>query len=104
MVKKLPTKAEMQVRFLGWEDLLDEEMATPSSILAWRFSWTEEPGGIQSMGLQRVGHDLATKQQQQQTSQKNVHELITHTTDPLPHSVFKNLFLKAIGQFRHFEH
>ena len=48
---------EMQVRSLGWEDPLEKEMATYSSILAWRIPWTEEPGGLQSMGLQRVGHD-----------------------------------------------
>ena len=47
----------MQVRFLGWEDPLEEEMATHSSILAWRIPWTEEPGGLQSMGLQKVGND-----------------------------------------------
>ena len=41
----------------GWEDPLEEEMAVHSSILAWRISWTEEPGGLQSMGTQRVGHD-----------------------------------------------
>ena len=43
--------------FLGWEDLLEEEMATHPSILAWRILWTEEPGGLQSMESQRVGHD-----------------------------------------------
>ena len=42
---------------LGWEDSLEKEMATHSSILAWRIPWTEEPGGLQSMGSQRVGHD-----------------------------------------------
>ena len=42
---------------LGWEDPLEEGMATLSSILAWRIPWTEEPGGLQSIGLQRVGHD-----------------------------------------------
>ena len=42
---------------LGWEDLLKEGMATHSNILAWRIPWTEEPGGLQSMGSQRVGHD-----------------------------------------------
>ena len=47
----------MWVRFLHWEDPLEEEMATHSSILAWKISWMEEPGGLQSMGLQRVGHD-----------------------------------------------
>ena len=48
---------ETQVRFLGWKDLPEEEMATHSSILAWEIPWTEEPGGIQSMGLQRIKHD-----------------------------------------------
>ena len=48
---------EMRVRSLGQEDLLELEMATHSSILAWKISWTEEPGGLQSMGPQRVGHD-----------------------------------------------
>ena len=48
---------EMQVRSLGGEDPLELEMATHSSILAWRISWTEEPGGLQSMGSQRVRHD-----------------------------------------------
>ena len=47
----------MQVRFLGQEDSLEEGMATHSSTLAWRISWTEEPDGLQFMGLQRVGHD-----------------------------------------------
>ena len=45
---------ETQVRSLGWEDLLEKEMATHSSILAWRISWTEEPGGLKSMGLQEL--------------------------------------------------
>ena len=49
--------AETQVRSLGWEDPLEKEMATHSSILAWKIPWTEEPGRLQSMGLQRVGHD-----------------------------------------------
>ena len=57
MVNCLPTMQETQVRSLGWEDPLDKEMATHSSILAWKITWTEEPGGLQSMGLQRVGHD-----------------------------------------------
>ena len=47
----------MQVRSLGTEDVLEQEMATHSSILAWKIPWTEEPGGLQSMGLQLVGHD-----------------------------------------------
>jgi len=46
-----------QVQSLGWEDTLEKEMTTHSSILAWRIPWTEEPGGLQSMGWQRVRHD-----------------------------------------------
>ena len=57
MVKHLPTMWETGVLSLGWEDPMEKEMATHSSILAWRIPWTEEPGGPQSMGLQRVGHD-----------------------------------------------
>ena len=60
MVKRLPTMRETQVQSLGWEALLEKEMAPHSSTLAWKISWTEEPGGLQSMGLQRVGHDWAT--------------------------------------------
>ena len=59
---------EMRVWFLDLEDPLEVEMATHSNILAWRIPWTEEPGGLQSTGLQRVGHDLETKQEQQQGS------------------------------------
>jgi len=57
MVKHLPTMQETRVQSLGWEDLLEKEMATHSSILAWKTPWTEEPGRLKSMGLQRVGHD-----------------------------------------------
>ena len=57
MVKNLPATQEMQVQLLGWEESLEKGMATHSSILAWRILWTEEPGGLQSTGLQRVGHD-----------------------------------------------
>ena len=56
-LKCLPAMQETWVRSLGLEDALKKEMATHSSILAWRIPWTEEPGGLQSMGLQRVGHD-----------------------------------------------
>ena len=55
MVKNRPEMQETQVRSLGWEDPLEEGMATHSSILAWRIPWTEEPGGLQSMGSQRLG-------------------------------------------------
>ena len=57
MVKHLPTMRETQIRSLGWEDPLEKEMATHSSTLAWRIPWMEEPGELQSMGLQRVGHN-----------------------------------------------
>ena len=57
LVKNLPAVQETWVRSLGWEDPLEKEMETHSSILVWKISWTEEPGGLQSMGLQRVGHD-----------------------------------------------
>ena len=57
MVKRLPTMRETRIQSLGREDLLEKEMATHSSILAWKIPWTEEPGRLQSMGSQRVGHD-----------------------------------------------
>ena len=57
MVKNLPALQETWVQPLGWDDPLEEDMATHSSILAWRIPWTEEPGGLQSMGSQRVRHD-----------------------------------------------
>ena len=56
MVKHLPTIQETRVQSLGWEDPLTEGMATHSSTLVWKIPWTEEPGRLQSMGLQRVGH------------------------------------------------
>ena len=57
LVKRLLAMQETQVRFLGWEDLLEEGMATHSSILAWRILRTEEPGELQFMGSQTVGHN-----------------------------------------------
>ena len=57
MAKRLPTMRETWVRSLGQEDVLEKEMATHSSILAWKIPWTEEPGRLQSMGSQRVGRD-----------------------------------------------
>ena len=59
-VKNLTEMREIRVRSLGWEDPLEEGMAAQSSILAWRIPWTEEPGGLQSMGSQRVRHDRET--------------------------------------------
>ena len=56
-VKRLLTVQETRVQSLGWEDPLEKEMASHSSTLAWKIPWTEEPGRLQSMGSQRVGHD-----------------------------------------------
>ena len=56
-IKNLPAMQEAQVQSLGREDPLEKEMAIHSSILAWEIPWTEEPGGLQSMGSQRIGHD-----------------------------------------------
>ena len=67
VVKNVPAVQETQVSPLVREDPLEKEMATHSSILAWEIPWTEELGRVQSMALQRVGHNLATKQQRQQT-------------------------------------
>ena len=61
LVKNLPAMQETQVQSLGREDPPEKRMATHSSILAWRVPWTEEPGRLPSTGLQRVGHDCATK-------------------------------------------
>ena len=60
-VKSLRAMQETRVQSLGQEDLLEEEIATHSSNLAWKISWMEEPGGLQSMGFLRVGHDSATE-------------------------------------------
>ena len=73
MVKNLPEMWETWVQSLGWEDTLQKGIATHSSILAWRISWTEEPGELQSMGFQGVGHDWATN-----TFTFNIHTYI-HT-------------------------
>ena len=56
-IKPLPAMRETRVRSLGWEDPLEKEMATHSGTLAWKILWTEDPGRLWSMGLQRVGHD-----------------------------------------------
>ena len=72
---------EMWVLSLGWKDPLEKEMATHSSIPAWDIPWTEEPGGLQSMGLQIVRYNLMTEKQQQQCS---------HNYFKIAH--FKNIF------------
>ena len=70
MVKNLPEMQEIWVLSLDQEDSLEKEMANHSSILAWESPWTEEPGRLQSLGLQRVRHDLATEQQSNVTKFK----------------------------------
>ena len=60
MAKCLPTMQDTRVQSLGWEDFLEKEMATHSSVLAWKIPWTEEPGRLQSMGSQRVGYNWTT--------------------------------------------
>ena len=83
---------EMWVRSLGWEDPLEKEMATHSSILAWRIPWTEEPGGLQSKGSQRVGHDWATSHSHSPPFNKQVnvqwvhHSVCVHAPPVVPHS------------------
>ena len=62
-VKNLPAKQDSRVRSLGWEDPVEKAVAAHSSILSWKIPWTEEPGGLQSMGVTRVGHNLVTKPQ-----------------------------------------
>ena len=88
MVKNLLAVQETWVRSLGWEDPLQKGMATHSSILAGRIAWTEEPGGLQSMGSQRVGYTLRTKQQQNitQTVTASVLAMLFHScASPAPH-------------------
>ena len=82
MVKNLPTMKETQIQSLGQEHLLEKGMATHSSILAWRISWTEEPGSLQSMGSQRVGHNWATNTHAHTHTHTHTHTLthsLTHT-------------------------
>ena len=64
MVKNPPAVKESWAQFLGQKDPLEKEMATHPSILDWKIPWTEEPGGLQFMGLQRVEHDITAKQRQ----------------------------------------
>ena len=77
MVKNLPTMPETQVRFLGREDLLEKQMATHSSIPAWRIPRTEDPDRLQSMGSQELGHNSATK-----LSPFNLREVQLHQKSP----------------------
>ena len=78
------------VQFLGWEDPLEKEMATQSSILAWEIPRTEEPGGLQSMGLQRVRHNLAT--------QRKLMEKVQHirTTEYVCFAVYQAISYRSL--------
>ena len=87
-LKHLPAMRKTWVRSLGWEDPLEKEMATHSSIPAWRIPWTEEPGGLQSTGSQRVGHDWATSL---------THSLCLFLPFLLVHNMFIYLNLFLIG-------
>ena len=71
MVKNAPVTLERWVQFPGWEDPLEEGMAIHSSILPWRIPWKEEPGGLQSIGSPRVGHDWATNTHTQSCNYHN---------------------------------
>ena len=71
-VKHLPIMWETQVLSLYWEDPLQKGMATHASTLAWEIPWTEGPGELESMGSQRVGYDLATRQQQEDLAETSV--------------------------------
>ena len=84
MVKNLSTVWETQVRSLGWEDPLEKEMATHSSILTWKIPWTGEPGGLQSIELQGVGHDWVTNTY----SLMFWHPLVWHLQNPFLWNMF----------------
>ena len=75
MVKYLPAMQETWVQPLGQEDPLEKEIVSHSSILAWEIPWTEEPGGLESIGSQRAGHHLVTKQQHKNTRNVGVYLL-----------------------------
>ena len=84
VVKNLPVQ-ETQVQSLGWEDPLEEERATHLSFLAWETPWTEEPGELWSMGLQRIGRNLPTEQQQVYICQS---QSLNSSPPPFPHLVY----------------
>ena len=82
VVKNPPASSggtETWVQSLGWEDNLEKEMATHSSILAWKIPWTEEPGGLQSMGSQRVGHDWIWTHTYAVISSKRLQQILNST-------------------------
>ena len=77
LVKNLPAMQETWVQSLGWEDPLEKGKATHSSILVWRIPWTEEPGGLQSTGSQRVRHDRETNTFPTQPNHSAIHLKLT---------------------------
>ena len=82
---------ETQVRSLGGEDPLENEMATHSSILAWRITWTEKPGGLQSIGSQRVGHDWMSNKRNKHLPCQSLLELLginEQNKGPYPHETY----------------
>ena len=90
---------ETQVQSLGWEDPLEKRMATHSSILAWEIPWTEEPSGLQSMGLQRLGHNLATKlPPASRSSLLNTLSLKTKKKKTFPLSILMKFFKEKYSQ------
>ena len=84
MVKNPPANAGDAVPSLGQEDPLEKGMATHSSVLAWESPWTEEPGGLWSTGWQKVGHDLAIRQQQHRISHFCIYLLVRFSTSYCP--------------------
>ena len=100
-VKNLPVVRETRVRMLGWENPLEKGMATHSSILAWRIPGTEEPGGLQSMGSQRVGHDWAAISHSL-TKPLELHAVTSPPTNEKKVTQFAALTPKTIGNFRGF--
>ena len=92
-VKNMPAVSETWVPSLGWEDPPEEGMATLSSILAWRIPWTEEPGGLQSMVLQRVGHDWSTKHNSQHNKCSIRSEYLTYWIWKRRWKSFSEIFL-----------
>ena len=95
-LKRLPPMRETWVRSLGQEDPLEKEMAIHSSILAWRIPWTEEPGGLQSTGSQRVGHNWATSPSPS-LSLMNIAHLIEID---MPQDLMANVFFPSLGMLK----
>ena len=98
MVKHPPTMQETRVRSLGREDPLEKEMATHSSTLAWKIPWTEEPGKLQPMGLQRVGHDWAASLSLWMNAYDGKNEWVAHVNEVEVEN-FENYLLTVFDVF-----